>query len=96
MCIRDRLWAAGARSNNMLQAAMPDDWRLPGFCTVRTIPVEDIQPVSYTHLGCGNDAYFLFYDEDARVVSGALHTKVLHADVPPLGEVCLLYTSRCV
>lgn len=22
---------------------MPDDWRLPGFCTVRTIPVEDIQ-----------------------------------------------------
>ena len=38
-------------------------------------------------LGCGNDAYFLFYDEDARVVSGALHTKVLHADVPPLGEV---------
>ena len=37
------LWAAGARSNNMLQAAMPDDWRLPGFCTVRTIPVEDIQ-----------------------------------------------------
>ena len=27
------LWAAGARSNNML----------PGFCTVRTIPVEDIQ-----------------------------------------------------
>ena len=37
------LWAAGERSNNMLQAAMPDDWRLPGFCTVRTIPVEDIQ-----------------------------------------------------
>ena len=29
----------------------------------------------------------MFYDEDARVVSGALHTKVLHADVPPLGEV---------
>ena len=37
------LWAAGERSSDMLQAAMPDDWRLPGFCTVRTIPVEDIQ-----------------------------------------------------
>ena len=37
------LWAAGERSSDMLQAAMPDHWRLPGFCTVRTIPVEDIQ-----------------------------------------------------
>ena len=37
------LWAADERSSDMLQAAMPDDWRLPGFCTVRTIPVEDIQ-----------------------------------------------------
>ena len=24
------LWAAGERSSDMLQAAMPDDWRLPG------------------------------------------------------------------
>ena len=31
------LWAAGERSSDMLQAAMPDDWRLPGFCTVRTL-----------------------------------------------------------
>ena len=48
-------------------------------------------------LGCGNDAYFVFYDEDARVVSGALHTKVLHADVPPLGEVDVTgFLKRCV
>lgn len=62
----------------------PRDLSLP-FSGDRYLDLKD-QYNRYA-LGCGSSAYFLFYDEDARIVSGALHTKVLHADVPPLGEV---------
>ena len=74
----------GPASGQAMYTEAPRDLSLP-FSGDRYLDLKD-QYNRYA-LGCGNDAYFLFYDEDARVVSGALHTKVLHADVPPLGEV---------
>ena len=79
-----QLLPPGPASGQAVYTEAPRDLSLP-FSGDRYLDLKD-QYNRYA-LGCGNDAYFLFYDEDARVVSGALHTKVLHADVPPLGEV---------
>ena len=79
-----QLLPPGPASGQAVYTEAPRDLSLP-FSGDRYLDLKD-QYNRYA-LGCGNDAYFLFYDEDARVVSGALHTKVMHADVPPLGEV---------
>lgn len=79
-----QLLLPGPAGGQAVYTEAPRDLSLP-FSGDRYLDLKD-QYNRYA-LGCGNDAYFLFYDEDARVVSGALHTKVLHAHVPPLGEV---------